>query len=203
MRRVSARVRANRLNGKKGRGPKTIEGKTRSARNALKHGLARPLLITPGASERVEELAHSWVGPDAEPIQLEQARRAAEAQVALERIESRRFAILSGPWVREVRKSSRATLKEAKTWLDIQYKIDLVLQKSNPTERDVTRVERLLDERKSFMLTPMVQDVKMEFDEVAAELLKFDYYERRARSRLKKALRTLDRLMAQARRAGA
>jgi chromosome segregation ATPase len=201
MRKVSARVRANRLNGKKSTGPKTVEGRTRSARNALKHGLARPLVNIHGASECAENLAHSWVGPDAEPIQMEQARKAAEAHLELERIEARRIALLSGPWVKEVRKSSRTILREANAWLDIQEKMSRVVEKDNPTERDVTRLEQLIEKRKSISLTPMIQETEMDFVEIASELIKLERYERRARSRRKKALRELDRLQDRERRA--
>jgi chromosome segregation ATPase len=201
MRRVSARVRANRLNGKKSTGPKTVEGRTRSARNALKHSLARPLVNIHGASERVEILARSWVGADAEPIQMGQARKAAEAHLELERIEARRIALLSGPWVKEVRTPSRTILREANAWLDIQEKMSRVVEKDNPTERDVTRLEQLIEQRKSITLTPMLQEIEMDFGEIASELIKLERYERRARSRRKKALRELDRQQAGERRA--
>jgi hypothetical protein len=200
MRRETARVRANRLNGKKSHGPKTIEGRTRSARNALKHGLARSLVNIHGARERVESLALSWVGSDAEPIQIEQARKAAEAHLELERIEASRHAILAEPWVKEIHKQPRIILREANAWLDIQEQISRVVEKDNPTEKDVTRLEQLIEKRKSISLTPIIQETTMDFGEIASELIKLERYERRARSRRKKALRELDRLRARERR---
>lgn len=47
------RAEAARLNGRKGRGPRTPEGKRRSARNALKHGLtAQAFALLPGEDAR-------------------------------------------------------------------------------------------------------------------------------------------------------
>ncbi len=47
----SARIEANRRNCRKSTGPKTIEGKRRASRNALKHGLCRTLSCLPSECE--------------------------------------------------------------------------------------------------------------------------------------------------------
>src|SRR3954471_13477272 len=49
----TSKARANRLNARKSIGPRTVEGKARSARNATSHGLYCAALVLPGESQEL------------------------------------------------------------------------------------------------------------------------------------------------------
>ncbi len=87
----SARAEASRRNGAQSRGPKTPEGKTRSARNALKHGLrAQKYVVLPAedaaAFETLEAALMEELAPEG-ALQVVLARRIVAATWRLERAE--------------------------------------------------------------------------------------------------------------------
>jgi hypothetical protein len=89
------KIRANRTNARASTGPRTAEGRARSARNARRHGLSLPVLADPLLSQDVAELTREVAGlnPSAELYEL--ARRVAEAQIDLCRVRHARYDLLS------------------------------------------------------------------------------------------------------------
>src|SRR4029077_1943887 len=53
------KIRANRANARASTGPKTAQGRSHAARNALRHALSLPVSSDPVLSEAVELLAHA------------------------------------------------------------------------------------------------------------------------------------------------
>jgi len=92
---------ANQANAKASTGPRTKAGKAKSARNALRHGLAIPVSSDPALVPQAEAIARKIAGAHANAALLEKARRIGEAQVELNRVRSLRTqaiaAILSEP----------------------------------------------------------------------------------------------------------
>lgn len=84
------KIRASRENAKYSSGPKTANGRARSSRNALRHGLSLPVYSNPALSEVVETLARGIAGPTANAEILELARAIAELQIDLRRVRNAR-----------------------------------------------------------------------------------------------------------------
>lgn len=79
----AARIQANRNNAKRSTGPRTAEGKARSARNALKHGLAAESLVVADAEDAAafEAFRRDWIA-DARPVGVIEATLAENACIA-------------------------------------------------------------------------------------------------------------------------
>jgi len=78
--------RANRRNARKCTGPRTAAGKARSARNALRHGLARPARLEARLVQAIGELARVIAGEGASPDRRAHAVRIAAAHVEIMRM---------------------------------------------------------------------------------------------------------------------
>jgi hypothetical protein len=80
--------------GQRRRGPHTLVGKARSARNALRYGLSLPVLADPATAAQVDALARQ-LSPAAEAEIGELARAVAHAQVDLIRIRRARHDLIA------------------------------------------------------------------------------------------------------------
>jgi hypothetical protein len=89
------KIRANRANARASTGPKTAEGRTRSARNAFRHALSMPIYSDAALSEEAQALAREIAGTAANAEMQELARRVAEAQIDLRRVRYARHQLLS------------------------------------------------------------------------------------------------------------
>ena len=89
------KIEANRRNARASTGPKTSDGKARSARNARRHGLAVPILSEPQAAGGIATLARALVGDNPTLQQQEAATRVAEVQLDIAGIRRARATFIS------------------------------------------------------------------------------------------------------------
>ena len=88
-------LRANRENAKRSTGPKTAAGRLTSSRNALRHGLSRPLEADPAALIRVRQMTGLLVPEGADDTQIAAAVAVAQAEAQLLRVAAIRSNLLA------------------------------------------------------------------------------------------------------------
>ena len=161
---ISERKRAaNCANARSSTGPRTAAGKTRAAKNALRHGLRSPVLSDPVLMAEVESLAKEIAGEEANEVLRELAGRIAEAQINLVRVRRARQDFIA---------QALADSHEGSTRF------------SHHAERfgDKAPLSEGGEEQKLARI----------FNQEAARFALFERYDRRARSRRKFAIRAFD-----------
>jgi hypothetical protein len=87
-------ITANRLNGRKSRGPRAAAGKSIASRNALRHGLAAVTHKAPAPNADVERLARALCGRDFNPALYQQALVVAANEMALRAIAAQQILVV-------------------------------------------------------------------------------------------------------------
>ena len=183
------KIRANRANARASTGPRTIRGRTRAARNALRHALSLPVCSIPALSGEVQALARELAGPGANAETQELARRIAEAQIDLRRVRYARHQFLSDTLSKEYY-GSYANLRK-------KLKVLRALLRPNPPDMSTEALKFVTS-------TPQgPHKLATILSEEAKKLLAMDRYERRALSRRKFAIRAFDAARARTATVGA
>lgn len=81
-------ITANRANAKRSTGPKTLAGKLKSSRNAVRHGLSGAMPLDARTLASINSIASALAGEDASQAQLISATEFAQAQLELLRVRS-------------------------------------------------------------------------------------------------------------------
>jgi hypothetical protein len=91
----SKQIAANRRNARKSTGPKSVPGRSRSSRNALRHRLAVPLAADPHVCDEVKKLAKAIAAAAGLARPGEAAHSFAEAEFDLLRIRKLKSTVLN------------------------------------------------------------------------------------------------------------
>jgi hypothetical protein len=192
------KIVANRLNGRRGNGPRTEKGKHKSRGNALRHGLTTINHRHPLYADRIRKMAQDICGDETNPLMFEQALIIAECEVLLQCIDSESIQI-----VERLRYSVAAPIAAGRNV------VKPILARHEHNTNDLARLQALYaawnkdrstgglgglrpPDDKSWCFTfDNERDEHDAFCVAIPDLLRFARYERRARSRQIRAINTL------------
>jgi hypothetical protein len=184
----AGKTNSNRANARASTGPKTAQGKARSAANARRHGLSLPVLADPVLSEKVEALGQEIAGPDASSEIQQVARRIAEAQIDLKRVRHARYKLLSSAMDDPDYDSPRVAWNKSKVAAYLAKR----MAQLRPDAAQILKpfAGRILDHARSRPERP--RKFATVLSDMTDRLAAMDRYERRALARRKFAIRALD-----------
>jgi hypothetical protein len=122
----SSRTKTNQKNAQKSTGPRSIEGRKRSSKNALKHGLSKGQNLDPDHVLKIEFLTRKLCeGRDDQCMEL--ARQLAQAQIQLNYIRSLKLACFKSNLTKPLKAyeaKANQNLKQGKGDLGLSNQID-------------------------------------------------------------------------------
>ena len=190
----SARTLANRRNSRKSTGPKSVSGKARSSKNALRHGLETPPSANPVFAQQIEDMARALAGEGADLDCLRCARRVAEAQYDVLRIRRIRDKLLNDP---NERLAPVSVVQFAQAWLEYCRAEIAVIKDYTPETVfrwvNAGQKSQLFGAVGQGYLPEGYSPLSMEqgLPTLAPKLMRLERYERRAFSRRNTAMREL------------
>ena len=141
------KVAANRLNGRKSRGPRTGAGKTRSSRNARRHGLATAFNTKdPALSDQIKQLVDAICHGDDDPLLHEPAVAIAESQLWLSLIGQEKLAALER--LRDPEEDALTGRFSRRGIVKIKAKLDLCFRIAEAADDQLIEVNELIEAAK-------------------------------------------------------